>query len=167
MTATGSSGTSASTHSALSLPAASERAASPPPQTRKALRERDNRPIRRTATIRPIEDVWDASTDPERLKRWLSTVSGDLRVGETVDVGGFGSADVRRCEPLHLLRVTWGAANLPVGEVELRLSLGENNSTMLDLEHATVSQTIEWDKHFVDALSLTGTGREPASRRSR
>ena len=32
---------------------------------------------------------------------------------------------------------------------------------MLELEHATVSKTFEWDGHFVDALSLTGTGWEP------
>ena len=29
-----------------------------------------------------IEDVWDACTNPERLRRWLSPVSGDLRAGK-------------------------------------------------------------------------------------
>src|SRR5262245_15425249 len=31
-----------------------------------------------------IEDLWQACTDPSRLKRWLADVSGDLRVGGTV-----------------------------------------------------------------------------------
>ena len=29
----------------------------------------------------PIEDVWDAVTDPDRLKRWFLPVSGELKVG--------------------------------------------------------------------------------------
>jgi len=29
----------------------------------------------------PIEDVWDAMTDPDRIKRWFLPVSGELRAG--------------------------------------------------------------------------------------
>ena len=28
-----------------------------------------------------VEDVWDACSDPDRLKRWFGSVSGDLRLG--------------------------------------------------------------------------------------
>ncbi|MEV0383680.1 SRPBCC domain-containing protein [Nonomuraea sp. NPDC050643] len=31
----------------------------------------------------PIEDVWEACTEPDRLSRWLLKVSGDLRPGGT------------------------------------------------------------------------------------
>ena len=30
-----------------------------------------------------IEDLWDACTNPERLARWYTTVTGDLQVGGT------------------------------------------------------------------------------------
>jgi uncharacterized protein YndB with AHSA1/START domain len=29
----------------------------------------------------PIEQVWDAITNPERIPRWFLPVSGDLRLG--------------------------------------------------------------------------------------
>ena len=29
----------------------------------------------------PIDDVWDAVTQPDRIKRWFMPISGDLRVG--------------------------------------------------------------------------------------
>ena len=39
----------------------------------------------RTVTISqtydaPIDDVWDACTNPERIPRWFLPVSGDLRL---------------------------------------------------------------------------------------
>ncbi len=33
-----------------------------------------------------IDDLWRACTEPERLARWIAEVSGDLRVGGTVDL---------------------------------------------------------------------------------
>ena len=50
----------------------------------------------RTALIRrrydaPIEDVWDACTDPNRINRWFLPVSGDLRVGGTFSLEGNAS----------------------------------------------------------------------------
>lgn len=55
-----------------------------------------------------IDDLWDACTRPERLARWLVTVSGDLRRGGTVDAvfssGWAGELRVEECEaPRHLL----------------------------------------------------------------
>ena len=53
----------------------------------------------RTALLRrrydaPIEDVWDACTDPVRLARWLLPVSGDLE-------NGFGDAPEAAAETIH------------------------------------------------------------------
>ncbi len=42
----------------------------------------------------PVDDVWDALTDPERLKRWFLPVSGDLPAGGTFATeGGAGGDD--------------------------------------------------------------------------
>jgi Activator of Hsp90 ATPase homolog 1-like protein len=42
----------------------------------------------RTALMRrrydaPVEDVWDACTDPDRISRWFIKPTGDLRPGGT------------------------------------------------------------------------------------
>lgn len=42
----------------------------------------------RRAYDSPIEDVWDAVTDPDRIARWLYPVSGELKVGGTFQLEG-------------------------------------------------------------------------------
>jgi uncharacterized protein YndB with AHSA1/START domain len=80
----------------------------------------------------PIEDVWDAVTDPVRMKRWFLPVSGDLRAGGTFQLEGNAGGQILSCEPPRLLRVTFGA---PTSVVELRLSPDEDGDTVLELEH--------------------------------
>ena len=36
----------------------------------------------------PVEDVWDACTNPERIPRWFLPVSGDLRLGGRYQLEG-------------------------------------------------------------------------------
>lgn len=119
----------------------------------------------RTALIRrrydaPVEDVWDACTDPERLNRWFLQVTGDLRVGGTFSLAGNASGEILRCEPPHLLVVTWVYGDRPADEVELRLIAGQDGGTVLQIEHATVLERVEWDGQFFDVISGVGTGWE-------
>jgi uncharacterized protein YndB with AHSA1/START domain len=79
-----------------------------------------------------IEDVWDAVTDPERMKRWFMPVSGDLRAGGSFQLEGNASGDILTCEPPRLLRLTFGG---PTSVVELRLAPAEDGTTTLELEH--------------------------------
>jgi uncharacterized protein YndB with AHSA1/START domain len=121
----------------------------------------------RTALIRrtydsPIDDVWDACTNPERIDRWLLPLSGDLRPGGTFHLEGNASGEILRCEPPRLLRVTWAYGDRPVDEVELRLSADGDGATVLELEHATVTTTVEWEGREVDVITGLGPGWEPA-----
>lgn len=79
-----------------------------------------------------IEDVWDAVTDPDRLKRWFLPISGELRVGGTFQLEGNAGGEILHCEPPRLLKVTFGG---PASVVELRLSPGGDDETLLELEH--------------------------------
>jgi uncharacterized protein YndB with AHSA1/START domain len=79
-----------------------------------------------------MEDVWDAVTDPERMKRWFLPVSGDLRVGGTFQLEGNAGGEILTCDPPRLLRVTFGG---PTSVVELRLSPDGDDVTVLELEH--------------------------------
>jgi len=119
----------------------------------------------RTALIRrrydaPIEDVWDACTNPERLNRWFLAVTGDLHVGGSFSLEGNASGEILRCEPPRLLAVTWAFGDRPVDEVELRLSSDPNGETLLELEHATVSRRVEWEGEMVDVIPGVGAGWE-------
>ena len=85
----------------------------------------------------PIEDVWDACSDPDRLKRWFLPVSGDLRLGGRFQIEGNAGGEILRCEPPRLLAVSWVYADNPADEVELRLAPGPGGATVLELEHVS------------------------------
>jgi uncharacterized protein YndB with AHSA1/START domain len=78
-----------------------------------------------------IEDVWDAVTDPDRVKRWFMPLSGDLRPGGKFQLEGNAGGEILTCEPPRLLKVTFGG---PASLVELRLSAA-GETTTLELEH--------------------------------
>jgi uncharacterized protein YndB with AHSA1/START domain len=78
------------------------------------------------------QDVWDAVTDPDRIKRWFLPVSGDLRVGGSFQLEGNAGGEILACEPPRLLRVTFGDPN---SIVELRLTAQGAGDTVLELEH--------------------------------
>jgi uncharacterized protein YndB with AHSA1/START domain len=56
-----------------------------------------------------VEDLWAAITQPERLRRWIAEVEGDLRVGGRVTMrftsSWSGTGEVRVCEAPHRLVV--------------------------------------------------------------
>ena len=56
----------------------------------------------------PIEDVWDACTDPERLRRWYVPVTGDLRAGGTFEQVNMGSGTILVCDAPNLLKLSLG-----------------------------------------------------------
>ena len=79
----------------------------------------------------PAADVWDALTDPDRIRRWMMPISGDLRVGGRFQLEGNAGGEILRCERPSLLRVTFGD---PSSLVEVRLA-EEGTDTVLTLEH--------------------------------
>lgn len=79
-----------------------------------------------------VQDVWDAVTDPDRMKRWFLPISGELRVGGSFQLEGNAGGEILACEPPRLLRVTFGAPN---SIVELRLTAQGDGDTVLELEH--------------------------------
>ncbi|GAB3468762.1 SRPBCC family protein [Actinophytocola sediminis] len=78
------------------------------------------------------EDLWDALTDPERVRRWFMPLSGDLRAGGNFQLEGNAGGEILTCAPPTLLRVTFGG---PTSVVELRLS-PDGDGTLLELEHS-------------------------------
>jgi len=76
-------------------------------------------------------DLWEALTDPDRMKRWFYPLSGDLRAGGTFQLEGNAGGDILVCEPPRLLKLTFGG---PDSVVVLRLA-DAGAGTELQLEH--------------------------------
>ncbi len=108
----------------------------------------------------PIEDVWDACTNPDRLSRWYAPVDGDLREGGTFTQGDFGSGRITRCQAPHLLTAALGGDPAP-DEIELRLKTGPAGTTILEFEHATTLDSHEIGGQIFDAVYCMGGGYGP------
>ncbi|NRQ39268.1 SRPBCC family protein [Nonomuraea sp. NN258] len=124
--------------------------------------------LRRTYEA-PVEDVWAACTDPDRLSRWLLKVAGDLRPGGTYALEGNAHGEILRCEPPSRLTVTWKYGDLPDSEVELRLTPSAPDSTTLELEHYLLPDDgvagvgTGWELPLTVALTLYLRGELPES----
>jgi uncharacterized protein YndB with AHSA1/START domain len=101
----------------------------------------------------PVEDVWDACTDPERLGRWFLPVSGDLRLGGKYQIEGNAGGEIRRCEPPRLLVVSWVFAGYE-SEVEIRLRSDGDSTTAFELEHRGIDDSEHWKEFGPGAVGV-------------
>ncbi len=93
----------------------------------------------------PVEDVWSALTEPDRVRRWFLPLTGDLRAGGTYQLEGNASGDIVSCEPPAHLVITFGGAS---SVVDLRLSADARQS-LLEFDH---SVTVEMAGSTAGAL---------------
>lgn len=106
----------------------------------------------------PIEDVWDACTNPDRLRRWYVPITGDLRVGGTFQQSPMGSGVIIHCDAPYELRLSLGGG---VDEIELRLSRADDGKTALELQHATTIDQHQIGGQMYDAIFCMGGGYYP------
>jgi uncharacterized protein YndB with AHSA1/START domain len=79
-----------------------------------------------------MPDVWQAITDPERIRRWFMPITGELRQGGNFQLEGNASGDILTCEPPRHLVVTFGHES---SIVDVLLS-GDGEQTLLKLSHS-------------------------------
>jgi uncharacterized protein YndB with AHSA1/START domain len=119
----------------------------------------------------PVEDVWDACTNPERIARWFLPVTGDLKLGGHYQLEGNAGGTVERCDPPHSFAATWEFGG-EVSWIEVRLTAQPSGGTRFELEHvAHVDEErwlefgpgavgIGWDSALLGlALHMTGGAR--------
>jgi uncharacterized protein YndB with AHSA1/START domain len=82
----------------------------------------------------PVDDVWDACTDIERIPRWFAPVTGELRVGGRYQVQGNAGGVVERCDPPRSFAATWEFGGQTSG-IEVRFDPDSAGGTVLTLEH--------------------------------
>ncbi len=82
----------------------------------------------------PLEDVWDACTNPERIPRWFLPISGELRPGGRYQLQGNAGGTIESCDPPKGFTATWEYGG-DVSWIEVRLTAEPDGSTRLVLEH--------------------------------
>jgi len=106
-----------------------------------------------------VEDLWDACTNPERLRRWYVPVTGELRLGGAFQQVNMGSGTIVLCERPRLLRLSLGGG---ADEIELRLADGpEVGTATLELQHATTLDSHDIGGQRYDAIFCMGGGYYP------
>ncbi len=111
----------------------------------------------RTVTISqtydaPVDDVWDACTNPERIPRWFLPVSGDLRLGGRYQLTGNAGGTIERCDPPDGFDATWEYGGA-ISWIELRLTAQPDGATRLQLAHiAHVDDT--WEQYGPGAVGI-------------
>lgn len=101
----------------------------------------------------PVDDVWDACTDPDRVRRWFLPLSGDLRPGGTFQLEGNAGGTITTCEPPHQLELTWECGDATPSRVSLDLTAGDDGTTELLLRH-TVPDDEQWAQFGPGAVGV-------------
>jgi uncharacterized protein YndB with AHSA1/START domain len=107
----------------------------------------------------PVEDVWGACTEPERIARWFLPVSGDFRVGGRYQLEGNAGGRIEVCEPPRRLEVTWELYG-GTSDLALTLSPGADGGTDFELEHVAVLPFTE--EEYIDGIGGMAPGWEDA-----
>ena len=122
----------------------------------------------------PIEDVWAAVTEPERLARWIGSWNGDPASGSVefrMLFEGEGHAseqmEIRVCEPPHRLHLT-SYAGEQVWLIELDLTHADGVTTITFSQPGVTREQVGdvgpgWD-YYLDRLVDVETGADPAQR---
>jgi len=110
----------------------------------------------------PIDDVWDALTNPERIGRWFLPISGDYRLGGRYQFEGNAGGEIVECDRPRRLKVTWvygePVSELSASEVEVRLSPIDGGATRFELEHTAVVPDEMWQEYGPGAVGVGWEG---------
>ncbi|MEU6255689.1 SRPBCC family protein [Streptomyces sp. NPDC047043] len=100
----------------------------------------------------PLDDVWDACTNPERLPRWLLPVTGELRLGGRYQLEGNAGGVIERCDPPNGFAATWEYGG-EVSWIELSLT-SEEGGTSFQLEHIAHLDDTKWAEFGPGAVGV-------------
>ena len=101
----------------------------------------------------PVEDVWDACTNPERIPRWFLPISGELHVGGRYQLEGNAGGTIERCDPPQSFVATWEYGG-EVSWIELRLSSASGGRTRFQLEHIAHIDDERWSQFGPGAVGV-------------
>lgn len=100
----------------------------------------------------PVEDVWDACTNLERIPRWFLPITGDLEVGGKYQLEGNAGGTVEHCDPPRSFGATWEFGG-DVSWIEVRLREADGG-TRFQLEHVARVDDETWAEYGPGAVGL-------------
>ena len=108
-----------------------------------------------------IDDVWDATTIPDRITRWFLPIAGDLRIGGRYQIAGNASGEVLSCRPptdgAASYHVTWEFGG-GVTWLRVRLTSLGAKRTRFELEHTARVADIPAEMWETFGPGATGVG---------
>jgi uncharacterized protein YndB with AHSA1/START domain len=121
----------------------------------------------------PIEDVWAAITEPDRLARWIGTWSGDPESGSVLfAMTAEGQAppgdamEIRECTPPRRLAVTSQVVEQR-WYLDVDLSEADGVTTLAfsqpDVDHLDAPSVGAGWEYYLDRLVAAETGGDPAA----
>ena len=116
--------------------------------------------LRRTLQA-PIEDVWDAITNPDRVGRWFLPISGDYRLGGHYQFEGNAGGEIVECRRPDHLKITWvfgEQGDGPPSEVDIRLTPSGDAMTVLEFTHTAVVPDEFWREYGPGAVGVGWDG---------
>lgn len=112
-----------------------------------------------------IDDVWEATTTPDRIARWFLPVSGDLQLGGRYQLTGNASGEVLECTPPSdgsaSYRVTWEFGG-GVSWVTVRLTSLGSDRTRFELDHVARAAELPAGMWETYGPGATGVGWDQA-----
>ncbi|WP_346533407.1 SRPBCC family protein [Micromonospora sp. DPT] len=101
----------------------------------------------------PLEDLWDACTNAERIPRWFLPVSGDLRLHGRYQLEGNAGGTIQRCDPPKSFAATWEYGD-EVSWIEVRLTPEGDGRTRFELEHVAHVDDERWTEFGPGAVGV-------------
>jgi uncharacterized protein YndB with AHSA1/START domain len=111
----------------------------------------------RRALRAPVADVWEACTQPDRLRRWFLPLRGDLRPGGSYQLEGNAGGTITTCEPPYRLELTWQFGDTEPSLLSLELAPAGDDTTELVLRH-TVPDDDHWAQYGPGAVGVGWDG---------
>lgn len=96
-----------------------------------------------------VADLWDAVTDPERLKRWFAPVTGELKLGGRFHVEGNASGTITACEPGRRFAGTWEFGGY-TSWIEIVVA-SDGDGSRLEIHHLAPHPNPHWDSYGAGA----------------
>ena len=100
----------------------------------------------------PVDEVWDACTNIERVPRWFAPVTGELRLGGRYQVQGNAGGTIERCDPPRSFAATWEFGG-QVSGIEVRVDPAEEGA-VLTLEHVGHVDDEFWERFGPGAVGV-------------
>jgi uncharacterized protein YndB with AHSA1/START domain len=114
------------------------------------------------------DDLWNACTDADRIKRWFLPVSGDLAVGGRYQIEGNAGGTIERCDRPKSFAATWEFGG-EISWIEVSLSPGRDDQTAARARrarrrHALGRVRTRCRGHWL-GRGVHGAGQSPIARR--